>query len=65
MSTLATLVVKLVGDVGGFSSAMDNASDKLRSAGASMRGVGAGLTAGVTLPVVVIGVAAQHMAGQF
>lgn len=65
MSTLATLVVKLVGDVGGFSSAMDNASDKLRSAGASMRGVGAGLTAGVTLPVVGIGVAALHMAGQF
>lgn len=65
MATLATLVVKLVGDVSGFSSSMDEASSRLRSAGQSMTSAGAGLTAGVTLPVVGIGVAALHMAGQF
>lgn len=65
MATLATLVVKLVGDVSGFSSSMDEASSRLRSAGQSMTSAGAGLTAGVTLPIVGIGVAALHMAGQF
>lgn len=65
MATLASLVVKLTGDIGGFTSAMDNASGKLRATGASMRSVGAGLTAGVTLPLVGIGVAALHVAGEF
>ena len=63
--TLATLVVKLVGDVSGFRSDMDGAGSIVRDAGRSMSATGGDLTRSVTLPIVGAGVAATVMANQF
>lgn len=58
MSTLATLVVKLVGDVGNFSKSMDGARDKLDTFGSNARQWGVGLSATVTAPLLLAGGAA-------
>lgn len=63
--TLATLVVKLVGDVSGFRSDMDGAGSIVRDAGRSMSATGGDLTRQVTLPLVGIGVAAMVMGNEF
>lgn len=65
MTTLATLVVKLVGDTGSFRSSIDDTSQMIRNAGKSISDVGGDLTAKVTLPIVGIGTAATVMANQF
>ena len=65
MSTLATLVVKLVGDVSGFRSSMDEAGSVVRNAGKNMSAAGGDLTRSVTLPIVGAGAAATVMANQF
>lgn len=65
MGTLATLVVKLVGDVSGFRSDMDGAGSIVRDAGRSMSATGGDLTRNVTLPIVGIGTAATLMANEF
>lgn len=65
MSTLATLVVKLVGDVSGFRSDMDEAGQVVRNAGRNMSAAGGDLTRNLTLPIVGIGTAATVMANQF
>ena len=65
MSTLATLVVKLIGDASGFRSSIDNASETVRRAGESISAVGSSLTTRVTLPIVGMGVAAVAMGNQF
>jgi len=65
MGTLATLVVKLVGDVSGFRSDMDGAGEVVRNAGRNMSATGGDLTRSVTLPIVGIGLAAMAMGNQF
>lgn len=63
--TLATLIVKLIGDVSGFRSSMDEAGSVVRNAGRNMSAVGGDLTRSVTLPIVGMGTAATVMANQF
>ena len=65
MATLATLVVKLVGDVGGFSSAMENAGRDVQQFGRNIGQVGQDLTTRVTAPIVGVGAAAVLMGNQF
>ena len=65
MTTLAELVVALVGDTSDFESKMSGAGSSLDALGSKMTSVGAGLTAGLTLPLVGVGVAAVAMATDF
>jgi TP901 family phage tail tape measure protein len=65
MATLATLVVKLVGDVGGFSSAMDEAGRNVQQFGRNIGQVGQDLTTRVTAPIIGVGAAAVVMGNQF
>ena len=65
MTTLATLVVKLVGDISSFQKSMEDAQGKLESAGGAMKSVGAGLSVGVSAPILGIGTAATIASTQF
>lgn len=65
MSTLATLVVKLVGDVSGFRSDMESAGETVRNVGRGIGDVGGDLTRRLTLPIVGAGTAAVLMGNQF
>lgn len=73
MTTIATLAVRLIGDISGFATAMNTAkntaqetatkiSTSLKNAGAGLTSVGQGMTAFVTLPILGAGVAALTMA---
>lgn len=65
MSTLSTLVVRLVGDAGGFNSMMQGAAQTVQRAGQQMSSAGASMTRNVTLPIAGIGTAAVLMGNQF
>ena len=65
MSTLATLVVKIVGDIGGLSSTMNEAGATVRRAGADISAFGGNLTARLSLPLVGVGVASTVAFNQF
>lgn len=65
MATLATLVVKLVGDIDGFSSSMDTAGRRVSKFGSDIGQVGRDMTTRVTAPIVGIGTAAVLMGNQF
>lgn len=65
MTTLAELVVALVGDTSEFESSMQGAGASLQSLGSQMTSVGTSLTAGLTLPLAAVGTAAVAMATQF
>ena len=65
MSTLATLVVKIVGDIGSLSSTMNEAGAAVRRTGAAISAVGGNLTAGLSLPLVGVGVASTVAFNQF
>lgn len=62
MATLANLVVKLVGDVSDYESAMKAAEEKTKAVGSKMTSIGKGMTAGVTLPIVGMGLVAVNAA---
>ena len=62
MATLASLVVKLVGDVSDYEKAMDQAEKKWKNTGASLTKAGAKMTAGVTLPIMGLGLVAVNAA---
>lgn len=62
MSTVATLWVKLGLNSKDYGSGLANASKATREAGKKMMGIGAGLTAGLTLPIAGAGVAAVKFA---
>lgn len=62
MATLATLIVKLLGDTTDFQAAMDKAGKTVSETGKKMTAVGKGLTMGVTLPLVGLGVVAVNAA---
>jgi TP901 family phage tail tape measure protein len=65
MATLANLVVKLTGDIGGFDSAMESAGGKIANFGSQISNVGSSMTSRLTLPVVGAGAAALVMGNQF
>ena len=65
MATLATLVVKLVGETEGFDKAMSKAekrAESFKKIGSSMQSAGLKLTAGVTAPLVGLGLVAVNAA---
>lgn len=65
MSTLATLVVKLVGDVADYQQKMTSAGSTLDRISGKMTGAGKALSIGVTAPIVAAGVAAVNAASDF
>ena len=62
MTTLATLIVSLIGDTSEFEKSMDKAGKKVSDVGQTMIRAGGMLTAGVTLPLVGLGVVAVNAA---
>lgn len=65
MGTIANLMVKLGLDSADFAAGMSKAAGQMQQAGQKMSGMGKSLTAGVTLPIVGIGIAALQSAGDF
>ncbi len=65
MATLATLVVRLVGDVGGLSSSLDEAGRNVQQFGRNIGQVGQDLSTRVTAPIIGVGAAAVVMGNQF
>lgn len=65
MSTLATLTVKLVGDVSDFTQKMQGVEGTVNNVGKTMTGVGSKMTLGITAPIVGLGVAAANTAADF
>lgn len=65
MATLATLVVKLVGDIDGFSSSIESAGRQVSQFGRNIGQVGQDMTARVTAPILGVGTAAVIMGNQF
>lgn len=57
MGSLASINIKFLADLKGFSSQMQNANRSITKIGAKMQKVGAGLTLGVTAPLLALGVA--------
>ncbi len=58
MTTIAELVVKITGDASGFNQTAGNVNQSAANLGRSATRAGIGLTAGLTLPIVGLGVAA-------
>jgi TP901 family phage tail tape measure protein len=65
MTTLANLVVRLTGDIGGFDSAMESAGGKIQNFGSQISNVGSSMSSRLTLPIVGTGAAALLMGNQF
>jgi TP901 family phage tail tape measure protein len=65
MSTLSEVLVKYSVDLGDFNKKMKSASDSIQDTGKKMTSVGKTLTAGITLPIVGLGVAAIKMSTDF
>lgn len=57
-NVLAKLIVKLIADVGEFTTAMDTAAKKAAQTGEQMRKIGDAMTLGVTAPILAAGTAA-------
>ena len=62
MATIGNLVVKIGADISGLSGGIDTARQKIGDLGRSMAGIGAGMTAGITVPIVAVGTAAVNSA---
>ncbi len=62
MATIGNLVVKVGADISGLSQGMESAQKKIGDLGRTMAGVGAGLSAGITVPIVAVGTAAINSA---
>lgn len=73
MSTIATLAVKLIGDITGYTKSMtdaekqaqqtaQNINKNLKKVGGEISGLGRNMTAGLTLPIVGAGLAAVNAA---
>lgn len=58
MATIATLVVKVLGDASDLKSNMASATQDMKKQADAMKSFGASLTAGVTLPILGLGAAA-------
>ena len=62
MSTIATLAIKIIGDVAGLEQALNKAQQSLKAAGDNLTNLGGKLTAGVSLPLLGVGGAALKAA---
>lgn len=65
MATLAELIVRIGADISGFEGEIKGVNQKARQLGNDLTTIGAGLTAGLTVPLVGIGAAALKSAGEF
>lgn len=65
MSTIANLMVKLGLNSTEFANGLSKATGQLQQAGQKMSGLGKSMTAGVTLPLVGVGIAALKSAADF
>ena len=65
MGTIASLLVKINGDISGLQGALTGASDSVRQAGERMQSAGIKMTAGVTAPIAGIAVVALNSAANF
>lgn len=65
MATIGRLVVQIGADVGGLTAGLQTAQSKLKNFGSQMKGIGTGLSIGVTAPLVGIAGAALDSAGDF
>lgn len=72
MATLANAIVKLIADTAGFDADMQAAisqsaktGKEMQKVGGQMQSMGAGMTAGVTAPIVAAGFAATQVASDF
>ena len=61
MADIGTLVVKITSDISGLTKGLEDAQSKAQQVGKGMQKAGAGLTAGVTVPMVRSAVAAAAM----
>lgn len=57
MATIGTMVLKFTADIAGLTSGVDEAQSKVAASAKSMQKAGAGLSAGVTAPMVAMGAA--------
>lgn len=65
MSSFAKISIRFAADLKGFSTEMANAQKKMTAVGKQMQKVGAGLTVGLTAPVVALGVKATNTFADF
>jgi len=65
MATIGSLVVKVGADISGLASGMETAQRKISDLGKNMMGIGAGLSAGITVPIVAAGTAAVNASTEF
>lgn len=65
MATLAELVVKIGSDITGFDDGIKGINQKARKLGDDLTVIGAGLTAGITLPLIGVGTAAIMAGDKF
>lgn len=65
MATIATLALRITGNASGLKSALSEARSSVESAASTMQSVGGSLTAGVTLPLLGMGLAAVKASTDF
>lgn len=65
MATIGNLVVKIGADISGMSQGIETAQKKLGDFGRSTATLGAGLSAGITVPIVAVGTAAVNASTEF
>jgi hypothetical protein len=65
MATIGRLVVQIGADVGGLTAGLQTAQSKLKGFGSQLKGVGTGLTLGLSAPIVGIAAAALNSAADF
>lgn len=65
MGTLATLVIKIVGDASGFEKTAGDAQSKAKALGKGMTALGKKATLGLTLPILAAGAATVKLASNF
>lgn len=65
MATIGSLVVAIGADMSGLAKGVDSAKKTIGDLGRTMAGVGAGLSAGITVPIVAAGTAAINASTEF
>ena len=65
MASIGSLIVNITSDISGLTKGLEDAQGKVAAVSKGMKSAGAGLTAGVTVPMVAMGAAAVASATQF
>ena len=65
MADIGTLVVKITSDISGLTKGLEDAQSKVSAVGKGMQKAGAGLTAGVTAPLLGLGAVSAAAATSF